>query len=70
MNTKEGMSDFKLGQLEARVDNSENRLDRMEAKIDTIYEIVTTARGGWKVMVGIGSAGAAVGAIFAKIFGG
>ena len=52
------------------MDNSETRLDRMEAKIDTMYEIITKAQGGWKVMVGIGSAGAAIGAIFAKIFGG
>lgn len=61
------MSEFKLGQLEARVDNSEGRLDRMEAKIDAMYEIITKAQGGWKVMVGIGSAGAAIGAIMAKV---
>lgn len=63
------MSEFKLGQLEARVDSSEDRLNRMEAKIDTMYEIITRAQGGWKVMVGIGSAGAAVGAIVAKVWG-
>ena len=64
------MSEFKLGQLEARVDSNQERLDRMEAKIDQMYEIITKARGGWKVMVGIGSAGAAIGAVFAKMFGG
>ena len=63
------MSEFKLGQLEARVDSSEDRMNRMEAKIDTIYKIVTEAQGGWKVMVGIGSAGAAIGAIVAKVLG-
>ena len=64
------MSEFKLGQLEARVDSNQERLDRMEAKIDQMYEIITKAQGGWKVMVGIGSAGAAIGAVFAKMFGG
>ena len=62
------MSEFKLGQLEARVDSSQERLDRMEAKIDQMYEIITKAQGGWKVMVGIGSAGAAIGAFVAKIW--
>lgn len=64
------MSEFKLGQLEARVDSNQERLDRMEAKIDQMYDIITKAQGGWKVMVGIGSAGAAIGAVFAKMFGG
>jgi adenine/guanine phosphoribosyltransferase-like PRPP-binding protein len=62
------MNDFEVGQIKARQDNSEARMDRMEAKIDKMYEIITEAQGGWKVMVGIGTAGAAVGAIIGKIF--
>lgn len=62
------MNDFEFGRVTANQMAQEERLKRLEDKVDTIYDIVTKAQGGWKVMVGIGSLGATIGAIVAKVF--
>ena len=63
------MSEYQLGQLDARVQSIEERNKHMEAKIDKMYEVITRAEGSWRTLVAVGAASAAVGAIFAKAVG-
>jgi prefoldin subunit 5 len=63
------MSEYQLGQLDARVRSIEERNKHMEAKIDKMYEVITRAEGSWRTLVAVGAASAAVGAIFAKVVG-
>ncbi len=51
-----------LGSLEARMDSSEERLRRMEEKIDTLVETVASSKGGLKTLVAVSSVVAAAAA--------
>jgi hypothetical protein len=63
------MSEYQLGQLDARVRSIEERNAHMEVKIDKMYEVITRAEGSWRTLVAVGAASAAIGAVFAKFIG-
>lgn len=56
-----------LGRLEARLDASEARTRDMQLKVDEMHRLLMQAQGGWKVMVMVGGASAAVGAAASKL---
>lgn len=56
-----------IGRLEAQIDSAEERLDRIETKLDSLIENFAQARGGWKVIWGVAGAGGAMGAAFVKL---
>lgn len=41
----------------------------MQRKVDEMHRLLMQAQGGWKAMVMVGTASAAVGALVAKILG-
>ena len=51
-----------LGRLEARADGADDRLERIEEKLDHLVNVVDQAKGGWKMLLQVGAASAAVGA--------
>lgn len=55
-----------IGALEAKIERLEKDVSHLLDKQMEILEILQQAKGGWKVMVGVGSAAAAVGAIATK----
>ncbi len=56
-----------LGSLEARMDSSEERLRRMEEKIDTLVETVAQSKGGLRTLIAAGSVIAGITATVASI---
>ena len=50
-----------LGRLTGKVDGMESRLDKIEPKIDAMYNAITQAQGGWKTLLAVGGAAAGVG---------
>jgi len=56
-----------IGRLEAQMGSAEERLDRIEAKLDTMLETVTQFKGGWKVLAGVAAAGSAIGISVTKL---
>lgn len=55
-----------IGRLEARADSTEDRLTRIESKLDEILERTNVARGGIRVLIGVGTFGASIGAAIAE----
>jgi len=58
-----------IGRLEAQVASAEERLERIEVKMDTLMEYVAQARGGWKLILAVGAAGSAIGVSITKLIG-
>lgn len=48
---------------------AEMRAADMQRKVDEMHRLLMQAQGGWKAMVMVGTASAAVGALVAKILG-
>lgn len=63
-----------IGALEARADAQEQRLERIEAKVDTLVEWAAKSKGGVRMLIAVGSIAATlaglIGAFIAKVFGG
>lgn len=57
----------RLTRVETKVEEIERKLERQEKTLAEIKSILTEARGGWKVLVLIGGAGAAFGAFALKV---
>lgn len=57
-----------LGRLEERMRAAEMRAADMQRKVDDMHRLLMQAQGGWRVMVMVGGAAAAVGALAAKLF--
>jgi hypothetical protein len=55
-----------IGRLEARADSTDERLERIEKKLDEVLERTTFARGGLRMLIGVGTFGASVGATIAE----
>lgn len=53
--------------LESRIDTVETSQDAMAEDVRMIRDVVIGAKGGWKMILLIGSAGAAAGALFMKL---
>lgn len=62
------MSDVQrdLGRLEARADSADERLQRIEAKIDQIVEAIAQNRGGIRTLLAVGGLAASAGAAIAE----
>ncbi len=52
--------------LKAQNVRLENQIEKMDAKIDVLVTAITEAKGGWKMLLAIGTSSAAVGAFVAK----
>lgn len=59
-----------VGNLEARVTNLETELKSANAKLDSIQETLATAKGGWRMLILVGSIVAGIVTIIATVFGG
>lgn len=51
------------------MDAADMRAADMQRKVDEMHRLLMQAQGGWRVMVMVGSASAAVGALVAKLLG-
>lgn len=62
-----------LGSLTARLNTLESSFERrmtaVETKVGEVHDVITTAKGGWKTLVVIGSIGAGLGALATKLLG-
>jgi hypothetical protein len=56
-----------IGRLEARQESQDERLDRIETKMDTVLEFVSQAKGGWRMLSAVAAIGGATGALITKI---
>lgn len=56
-----------LGRLEERMRAAEMRAADMQQKVDEMHKMLMQAQGGWRVMVMVGGAAAAAGALVSKV---
>jgi len=63
------MVERSIGRLEGRMDNVEERLRSLEKKVDALLQAVNSARGGWKLLLSIGSVSAGIGALLSHLIG-
>ena len=57
-----------LGRMDEKLAAHERRLQKVERMVEDIHKAVTEAKGGWRMLVIIGSVSATVGAAVAKLF--
>ena len=43
-----------LGKVQGQLEALEERLDKLESKVDDIHTVITKARGGWLLLILIG----------------
>ncbi len=55
-----------FGRLEAEVENLRNEVAGLRTDVRELLQIVSTAKGGWRTLVMVGSAAGAMGAFLAK----
>ena len=55
-----------IGNLEARQDAADARLERIESKVDKLVDYMAGAKGGWRLLVAVGSAAATLAAGIAE----
>lgn len=55
-----------MGRMETEIQELKRRVGSVEAMMFDVHKIVTEARGGWKTLLAVGSASAALGAALAK----
>lgn len=58
-----------LGRMEAQIATLNAQMTLMQAQVAAMHDAITSAKGGWRVLVGVGTASAAVSAILTKIIG-
>jgi tetrahydromethanopterin S-methyltransferase subunit G len=58
-----------IGRLEAQVASTEERLDRIETKLDVITEHIQRQKGGRNLLWGIATAGGVIGILLSKVLG-
>lgn len=56
-----------LGRVEGRLASHDLRLARLEKLVGDIHEAVITAKGGWKMLLAVGTLSASLGAAFTKV---
>lgn len=56
-----------IGRLEAQVASAEERLERIEVKMDALMEYAAQAKGGWRLILAVGAAGSAIGVSITKL---
>ena len=57
-----------LGRLEARTDNTEAAITRIEEKVDTLLSFMQQNKGGIRTLFAVGSASAAIAAGIAELY--
>lgn len=55
-----------MGRMETEIQELKRRVGNVENMMFDVHKIVTEARGGWKTLLAVGTASAAVGAAVAK----
>lgn len=60
--------DRDIGRLEERSVATERRLEAVEEKLDQVLETLQHARGGWRMLMVVGGAAAALGSGFTAIW--
>lgn len=55
-----------MGRMETEISELKRRVGNVETMMFDVHKIVTEARGGWKTLLAVGAASAAVGAGVAK----
>jgi hypothetical protein len=58
-----------IGQLEAQMESHQERLDRIETKLDVLTSYVQQQKGGMRVIWGIAAAGGIIGVSLEKLGG-
>jgi hypothetical protein len=58
-----------IGQLEAQMDSHQERLDRIETKLDVLTEYIQQQKGGAKLIWAIACAGGVIGVSVVKLGG-
>lgn len=56
-----------IGQLEAQMDSHQERLDRIESKLDALTEYIQQQKGGARLIWAIATAGGVVGVSAVKL---
>lgn len=51
-----------LGRLEARQESAEDRLARIESKMDQVLEYMASSKGAWRMLIGVGGLAATLAA--------
>lgn len=64
-----GRHGAQIEELQRNVKSLTEKVDKLSAEIAEIHDILTQARGGWKMMLLIGGAAGAVIAFVFKVFG-
>lgn len=62
-----GRAEGRLGALERDVGAIRSGMDKQDEKLARIETLLAETRGGWKVLMGAGAAGAALATVFAKL---
>lgn len=57
-----------IGNLQARVTVLEGQIKDMNAKLDVLLAAVTEAKGGFRLVLVVGTLGAAVGGLLLKVW--
>lgn len=57
-----------LGRLEAVQETHDQRLSRIESKIDHLVQVIDQAKGGWKTLVTAGAVASAITAALIKLY--
>lgn len=60
--------DRDIGRLEERSVSTERRLEAVEEKLDQVLETLQHARGGWRMLMIVGGACAAVGSVVTAVW--
>lgn len=58
-----------LGKHEAKIETMDDRIARLETKVDTLIAAVEQAKGGWKILMGVSAASSALTAVVFKFWG-
>lgn len=56
-----------MGRMESKISDLERRIGNLEGMLFDVHKAVTEAKGGWRVLMAVGGASAAIGASAAKI---
>lgn len=56
-----------IGRLEARQDSTDERLERIESKLDQLVEYMASAKGGWRLIFAVGGLAASLAASIAEV---
>ena len=56
-----------LGYFEAQIETLVSGMAKLETKVDRIERTLSEAKGGWRMLLLVGSAGGALGAMITKL---